>query len=434
MDNDQALVPPRRGQRHKNKVLPHFNRGCPFQVVEILKDKSYGILNATDSTQNTYYVWTYKNLKCEKYSFHDLRAINIPYPPSIAYESFTATIGGIGTHIRWKVILAKKKHIGECSLFVCNIQSEREFEAFVTNKIKPFGFCNFEFETHENKFTTTIDIPNHKDLTFVAAALHCAGYAAIPISDDMASFGNLGIERYDRSEHTWWNQNQKDAGPLRDTHKWRYGFIPHTWKTLPFTWHSMAANVPCDLDMIDFIPYPLKNYVCDNAIQNLSDDAQIKEWQSKKTKTTCVTSRLTDDQNIQLLLVTYWTLIAPFDPKIVELCSLVQFRYMLNGYVGREVGGYRQQALYIGHGAYCRKFKHKPQYEYKNLETSIQSRVIQENGHILGNGFKGTRGKYGHKEFPEYRPNKKMKRTVEAEVNIREEPYNKFERYAKQSK
>ena len=34
---------------------------------------------------------------------------------------------------------------------------------------------------------------------------------------------------------------------------------------------------------------------------------------------------------------------------------------MLHGYVGRELGRYRQEAKYLGHGAKIRKFKNKPQ-------------------------------------------------------------------------
>ena len=108
---------------------------------------------------------------------------------------------------------------------------------------------------------------------------------------------------------------------------------------------------------------------------------------------------------------------------------------MLHGYLGREVGGYRQEAKYIGHGAYCRTFKNKPQYNYENLDGEIKSKFTKiNNGKMLGNGFKGTRGKYGHKSYPEYRPSKKMSRTIEAEILIREKPTNKFDTYADQNR
>jgi hypothetical protein len=249
------------------------------------------------------------------------------------------------------------------------------------------------------------------------------------LEDDMASLGNLGIERYDRSEHTWWNQDPKEAGPLRDTHKWNYSFIPTEWKTLPFTWFSMAKNIQPSLNQIENIPLPLRNYVCDNMMK--TDKLHQKQWKQLKTNIPYVTSRLTDDQNIQLLICSYWTFLAPFDKKIVHLCGLLQFRFLLHGYIGREMGGYRQSAKYIGHGAYCRKFKEKPQYKYENLDNETKNKLEKKDGVLRGNGFKGTRGKYGHEDFPKYQPEKNMKRSLESEINIREVPYNKFDEYKK---
>lgn len=425
-------VPQRRGQRTKCKVLPHFNNSLPFQLVEITNDiddsVKYGILNEQRSTSTNLYVWIDKNICETKIEYRHLRAISLPHPPQIAFDEFQATIGGIGLHTRWKVILSKKHFKGDCKLVVTNIMNTQKFELFVQKRIRPFAFSNFQFKSHKNLFTTEVIIPDHKDLTFVAAAFHCQGYRVIPVNDDMASYGNIGIERYDRSEHTWWNQNQKEAGPLRDTHKWKYNFVPKTWTIIPFTWQSMAQNIHVEKEDIDKIPLPLRNHVCDVMVNNISDEKE-KTLISAYKKVNCVTSRLTYEQNIQILRVTYWTFVAPFDSKITYLSGILQFRYMLHGYVGREVGGYRQEAQHIGHGAFCRKFKGKPQYEYNNLDTDVQNKIQQDNGRLLGNGFKGTRGKYGDESYPKYQPTKKMKRSVESEIAIREEPYNKFEQY-----
>tara|TARA_Y100000746_G_scaffold231365_2_gene245018 strand:+ start:586 stop:1890 length:1305 start_codon:yes stop_codon:yes gene_type:complete len=431
------LVPPRRGQKNKSKVLPHVNNGLCFQLVEIWNDtdsKSYGILDASSSTNDKCYVWKSTNLVPELIPKDNLRAIHLPHPPKIAYHEFSATIGGIGKHLRWKVVMSKKKMKDECQLFVSNITSKENFQKFIEEQIRPFGFCTFEYVTDDSNIATTVKVPNHNDLTFVAAALHLANYNAIPLNDDMASYGALGLERYDRSEHTWWNQNPKTAGPLRDTHKWKYSFLPDNWKELPFTWTSMASNIKVDSGEMKHIPLPLKNYVADHYAEKASNEEERNLWKSFKTEKHCVTSRLTSDQNKQVLIAAYWSYIAPFHKHITDLSLLLQFRYMLHGYIGREVGGYRQLAKYIGHGAYCRKFKNKPQYNVENLNMELKNKFLQKDGELLGNGFKGTRGKYGHYNFPKYNPGKKMKRTLESEINIREYPSNKFEEYAKKRK
>ena len=85
-------------------------------------------------------------------------------------------------------------------------------------KLYHLDSANLILSKIKENITCIVNIPNYKDLTFVAAAFHCAGILCY--SYDRRNgifFGNIGIERYDRSEHTWWNQNQEDAGPLRDT-------------------------------------------------------------------------------------------------------------------------------------------------------------------------------------------------------------------------
>lgn len=424
------LVPERKGQKKKSTVLPHFNKGHPFQLVEVhMKDAacpSYGILDEALCKHGEYHVWVEKDLVSRRFEASQLRAIELPHAPDIAYKAFTATIGGIGKHWRWQVVIAKKCHKGECELFVSKIFDKSLFETFVTEHIRPFGFCTFDYRRHKSGWTTIVKIPNHRDITFVAAAFHRANFGAVPLKDDMASSGNLGIERYDRSEHTWWNQDQRKAGPLRDTHKWKYPFLPSEWQTLPFTWYSMAANIDVPIEDVSHVPLPLRNYVCHRMKE------QDPAWASHATDETCVTSRLTELQNMQLVASSYWTYVAPFDKRSVHLSCLLQFRYMLHGWLGREMGPYKQRAKYIGHGAYCRKFKNLPQYEYDNLQMEVKNKIRKDGDKLLGTGFKGTRGKYGSDEFPKYEPVNKMKRTLEAELQIRNLPCNQFELYAQQ--
>jgi hypothetical protein len=73
----------------------------------------------------------------------------------------------------------------------------------------------------------------------------------------------------------------------------------------------------------------------------------------------------------------------------------------------------------------------KPQYKYENLDNETKNKLEKKDGVLRGNGFKGTRGKYGHEDFPKYQPEKNMKRSLESEINIREVPYNKFDEYKK---
>lgn len=431
-----SLIPPREGQRQKKYVLPHMNGGAAFQLVEVYAAthggdlECLGILDGSKAnTEHVVHVWKEQAYESVAIDRDLVRAVNLPTPPGIAFESFSAVIGGLGKHTRWKVIMAKRKRKWAYTLFVSHIVSEARFEAFVRHRLMPFAVCDFAYVYHGAVRCTEVCIMHPPDLTMVAAYLQHAGYSVVPVkADEEEAYGVLGIERYDRSEHTWWNQEQQTAGPLRDTHKWKLSFTPEHWRKIPFTWHLLAEMVDVSDAGIGDLPLPLRNYVCEH---RAAADPPRSSYYDALRSDLCVTSRLTESQNHQLLSSAYWTMLAPFSDLHIRMALLLQFRYCLFGYLGRVVGLYSQKAQHIGYGAYCREFKNKPQYEYKNLNVAIKNKVTQRDGRLLGNGFKGTRGKRGHSDYPEYRPVNKMKRSIEATVSIREPPYDPFREYAR---
>ena len=111
------------------------------------------------------------------------------------------------------------------------------------------------------------------------------------------------------------------------------------------------------------------------------------------------------------------------------MSCLLRFRYMLHGYTSREIGGYQQTASHLGHGAQIRVFRNKPQYKRENLSTATLNQIYKADGSLRGSGFKGTRGKYGHRDFPQYKPQKRMKRSPAQEMNMRVSSQNVFASY-----
>lgn len=93
------------------------------------------------------------------------------------------------------------------------------------------------------------------------------------------------------------------------------------------------------------------------------------------------------------------------------------------------MGQYNQTGLFVGDGAFVRTFKHKEQYKYTNLKTSVRNKITMKEGKLIGKGFKGTRGKHGHPNFPRYRPKKQMKRKFESDFQMRQQPVDFIESY-----
>lgn len=361
-----------------------------------------------------------------------LTQITLPVVPSHAYTETSAVIGGVGRHLRWGVVFPNRKNKQPASLCVGGISDRQEFSQFVEGTLRPFGLCKLEFAREGGCYTTTVVVPDPARIGTVAAALHCSGYTATAAHEECKSYAKLAIERYDRSAHMWWNQSQHVAGPLRDVHRWIFDFVPSSWSSIPFTWQSLARNIKLDpLRDSQHLPLPLRDVFLTNHIEVLSEADDAEQIRQLKQLRGCpsVTSRLSVQQNRQLLMASYWCIIAPFDATTVHICQLIRYRYMMHGYTSREVGGYRQTAQHLGHGATIRKFRNKPQYTRANLSAKTLNQIYKTDGTLRGSGFKGTRGKYGHDDYPRYEPRKRMHRTLVQEQQMRQDIPNVFASY-----
>lgn len=428
---DEANVPPRRGQRVKAIILPPFNGGNAFQLVECDMDdgdRRHGIVERR--TKQTSRVWLEFDVLATEIPNDRVHPVALPDAPSAGYSELTATIGGIGKHTRWSVILPNQKCKESAALRVTNIHDRDEFRRFVDSMLRPFGLCRYEYDADG---ATEVEVLDPMNVGIVAAGLHCGGYVATVTKDIFSSGAKLAPERYDRSEHMWWNQDQRVAGPLRDVHRWNFDFIPSTWKIIPFTWQSLCENLTSvPSEAAGALPLPLRDYFVTMRAERSTDDDEKARLLRLRGRAS-VTCRLSASQNFQLLNATYWNTIAPFNPTTVKLAQLVRFRYMIHGYTSREVGGYRQTASHLGHGANIRTFRNKPQYRRENLSAEMINQIYQADGTLRGTGFKGTRGKYGHKDFPRYEPRKRMKRTKTQEARMRQVANNCFAAYRMQA-
>lgn len=197
----------------------------------------------------------------------------------------------------------------------------------------------------------------------------------------------------------------------------------------PFTWQRLCENISLDPHTESHhLPRPLRDLYITKHIHAESCEKAAAELR-KLRGAPAVTCRLTLEQNRQLLTVAYWNILAPFDATLGHVCKLVRFRFMLHGYTAREIGGYRQTALHLGHGANIRVFKNKPQYRRENLKPVVLNSIYKSDGTLMGSGFKGTRGKYGHPNFAKYEPRKRMKRSRVQEMMMRTLPQNIFSEY-----
>lgn len=451
----------KKGQREKSEVLEPFNCGKPFQILKLQTlegDIKYGIQDERQKDK----VWVDKDIITTDFScFAVVNPIYIDTPNSNAYSSQTVTIGGVGKHIRWKTVLPQIGRKTCPDLLITNISDEDSFRQFM-ERLKPFAFIS-ALETIEDDLVSHVSIPDSTYLGNIAAMFHANGFGAVSIDEEFEeTCGKLGIERKDRSDHMWWNQSKREAGPLRDTHRWDYSFLPKDWRSIPFTWESMTDNIYSKINVTNVmdLPLPLRNYVvqyhisrCESELDILQHELvisyiyevqqlkrqirikrkEIEDWSHFTKSRHCVTCRLTKDQNIQLLTSTYWRVIAPFDDFTLKMTEILAFRYCVHGFEGREVGPYRQSAKYLGHGETIRNFKNHKQYKPENMPTDVLNKVYKSDGKLQGSGSKGSRGKYGNRKHPRYQQNKRGIRCKTIDKQIRSRKIDCFREYEETS-
>lgn len=418
-----SLIPPRTGKRRKVEIVPAFNMKNAFQLVRVRSLDKFGIRAPAVGSPTALAaagpceVYLEQDVHPSFFAQADVVDVTLAAPSRHAYTEEVATIGGIGKHVRWKIIPAIPHFHENVSMYIRGIENRVAFRA-LTVSLSPFVMCGFEYTPDADDDSTPgleaclIHVSDGKHVGIVGGYYHRDEYT-VSFATEYANnrAGKLGLERYDRSGHMWWNQPKATAGPLRDTHRWRFPFLPAEWLVLPFTWETIAANL-LTAD-VQHLPLPLRNYVVEAQRQQAAGAETPPSQCAAK-----VTARLSLDQNRQLLSAAYWSSVAPIDEQCVELSHLLQFRYLLHGYVGREIGDYRQNALHVGHGAYIRKFKNKAQYDPSHISTAVMNKIAQPNGELRGSGFKGTRGKYGHEDFPKYNAKRSMTRDLVDDMKI----------------
>ena len=136
---DKQLVPPRRGKRNKRVVLPPFNQGKAFQILRCI-DSHEKVQLGVRSEVFPDRVWIGHDiaptpLEC----FASVECIELPLPPSSAYTTEQAVIGGVGKHLRWKTIMFQPNIDETPDLIISGIRDANAFERTV-DKMQPFVY------------------------------------------------------------------------------------------------------------------------------------------------------------------------------------------------------------------------------------------------------------------------------------------------------
>jgi len=284
--HDAHDVPPRKGHRVKVNILPSFNQGMAFRLVKHVATNKYYSVHGTGLQQVRVWDGPFRTIVLPA---DELVFCKLPPPPTEAYEETTATIGGIGKHLRWSMPALQAHVRGAVDVFVANISNADDFMAWIPS-LRPFALWPSDEQIDNG--ATIVRIVDASYTMQMLSHLHVRGYGAVIADESQERTFKLGIERFDRSDHMWWSQSDKAcAGPLRDVHRWHYAWLPTEWTTVPFTWQAMARYADTleysDVERSDVqrLPQPLRNHVVASHSASPLD----------LLRAPCVTSRLTPE-------------------------------------------------------------------------------------------------------------------------------------------
>jgi hypothetical protein len=430
----------------KSRILKPLNGGRALELAWV--NGRRGVLMACRGGKKVMY--TSDPLPRDVRADDVIEPLTLALPSEYAYEEEECVIGGVGRTLRWRVVLPPRGARGGGAVHVLDVMCIHDVGVFedLVRSLHPFAFVRGTYKHIEGfGMSVQVEVPDTDKVAMVAAKFHTAGYGAVL---ENVEPGKLGVERLDRSKHSWWNQDEATAGPLRDMHRWRYPWCK--WKRLPFNWHLLARNCNLPTALCGRVPQPLRNYILAQRQERVLIEAEILHREGLDTAAThaslCkeltdtvmlmsethfVTARLTDEQSRQLLCATYYIYVAPFDANMLSVANLVVHMYSIHGYYGREIGGYCQDARHLGHGQHVRRFKNKRQYDHENLSTEMKNKVLRIDGSLKGDGFKGTRGRRRREGVPQYRPKSRLLRTREHEDGMRAQQLDCFLAYREEA-
>ena len=141
-------MPPRRGKRNKSVVLLPFNQGKAFQILRCI-DSHEKVQLGVRSEVFPDRVWIGHDIALTPLEcFASVECIELPLPPSSAYTTEQAVIGGVGKHLRWKTIMFQPNIDETPDLIISGIRDANALSA-------PSTRCN-PLSTPRNTRPTTL--------------------------------------------------------------------------------------------------------------------------------------------------------------------------------------------------------------------------------------------------------------------------------------
>ena len=393
-------------------VLPPFNNKEALTVVRLDDNGTLGVVNA-----ETFGVWVEHDFHYDLVpNWRNLPRVSIPEIPNHYGRWATKWIGGVSKTVRRiGALRAKTKMNGAVTLFA--IKMPELHSAF--NALKEL--CDIvtvgDAEAVDDPaYGNIAEVIVHKAtfVDFVAARIVRTGAEVMFEDHANNALQSIGVERLDRIDAIACKTDTEDErnapeefGLGRGYENWLFPWLPKEWSCAPITWDYMVANMN-HVENVASLPLPLRQRVAWSRYNAITDKTcpeaeTLKPFifnRNGDVKRRVVSAGLSPAQSMQLICAFYLLTIERIeDAEMVHAASLIMYRYMVEqGYTGRWMGKYEQEARFIGNGTTTRTFHRLWQYDPHRLPTTVLNKLVERSGMVKSRGNKGSRSKYVSKK------------------------------------
>lgn len=382
--------------RHRDQGKDIFNT--------VLHDGEVGVVDVERCDEERCFVWKGYDLISRGFSWDDVKPVQfIQDVPASAVEVVETSVGSIGNHIRWRILVPSQTAPSVVSLLMSTVtaQSMRQIAQYKQDDLI------LDYDDSQSSEVIVRLLSRHVCSVIHSAAEH--GIVCVPIDETVQEI-ELFPEKLDRSTH------QLKSMPMRSIYRWKQVFLPESWNPV-YTWDCLCSAMVSDTSVQHLVAHcnqlqievqhALRRYLCKHFTSVIAEKAEearlcrdydrlyvlrrdichAKAQVSMHQTSSHVTPSIAPAKNRQILTCWYKLHYTKTSCKMEhEAAKAILFRAMLSGWLVREVGKYDRSGRFIGFGLSVRQFNTNSDcYEKHRYSPFVQNRI--ERTHTGENGI-----------------------------------------------
>lgn len=203
------------------------------------------------------------------------QVVQLPTISNLCYDQTRVTTGGIGNHVRWRILSSNCKTSVPARVVVCGIcgSNRAEFESFVRYSGSLVKFFPDERQPDYSEMsghdTCDVELRFNNDIIYVQSMLARLGLVCFTLDATRVREAELMPERLDRAGNLWseeYRNDESSVGPVRCIRHWKQHYMLPLLEGAVFTWKQLSKGIINAIGLESAMlcksfPRPLSQYI-----------------------------------------------------------------------------------------------------------------------------------------------------------------------------